>query len=170
MRMRPSRPARPRRRLPEQRTERERDGFELALGALAHKERTEAELDAWLLDRGISEEERRDVLVRLAAAGAVDDECFARMFAEDKRELRGWGPDRIEEALRSRGVERGLIAAALAAEDHDATRERAVALLADSGADVSNEAGRGRALSLLARRGFPLELSYDAIRDFERDG
>ena len=42
---------------------------------------------------------------RLLEAGALDDERFARRFAEDKRELRGWGPDRIAEALRARGVD-----------------------------------------------------------------
>lgn len=122
-----------------------------------------------LRERGVGEEEALEVLARLAEAGAVDDERFARMFAADKRELRGWGPDRIEEALRARGVERGSIDAALAEEGAEAARQRAVALLADSGADVSDDAGRGRALSLLARRGFPLELSYDAIRELERN-
>lgn len=124
----------------------------------------------WLRERGVGEEELLDVLARLAEAGALDDERFARMFAEDKRELRGWGPDRIAEALRARGVEQAPIDAALAAEGHDATCERALAALRDGGADVSDDAGRGRALSLLARRGFPLELSYDAIREFERNG
>ena len=118
----------------------------------------------------MGEEELLDVLARLAEAGALDDERFARLFAEDKRELQGWGPDRIAEALRARGVEQALVEAALAAESHEATRARAVGVLEASGADVSDEAGRGRALSLLARRGFPLEVSYDAIRDLERNG
>ncbi|MGZ5312071.1 MAG: regulatory protein RecX [Solirubrobacterales bacterium] len=155
---------------PERGSAGERDGFELALTALARKERTEAELAEWLRGRGVGEEELLDVLARLAEAGALDDERFARLFAEDKRELQGWGPDRIAEALRARGVEHGLVEAALAVESHEATRARAVGVLEASGADVSDEAGRGRALSLLARRGFPLELSYDAIRDFERNG
>lgn len=104
---------------------------------------------------------------RLDEAGAVDDERFALAFAEDKRELRGWGPDRIAEALRARGLDEGLIDAATAAEPHDVMLDRAVALLAASGASAGDEAGRGRALSLLARRGFPLETAYDAVRRFE---
>ena len=43
---------------------------------------------------------------RLTEAGGIDDARFARLFAEDKRALRGWGPERIEEALRARGVGR----------------------------------------------------------------
>lgn len=104
---------------------------------------------------------------RLDEAGAVDDERFALAFANDKRELRGWGPDRIAEALRARGLDEGLIGVATAAEPHDVMLDRAVALLAESGASAEDEAGRGRALSLLARRGFPLETAYDAVRRFE---
>jgi regulatory protein len=165
-----SRRARRRRRLPEQRTERERDGFELALAALSRKERTEAEMAEWLRKRGVGEDELADVLERLATAGALDDDRYARLFAEDKRELSGWGPDRIAEALRARGVGNGPIEAALAVESPQDARVRAVAVLRDGGADVGDDAGRGKALALLARRGFPLELSYDAIRDLERDG
>ena len=146
---------------------REQDGFELALRALGQKERTEAEIEGWLRERGVGEVELADVLARLAESGGIDDERFAVRFAEDKRELRGWGPDRIGEALRARGVGESLIDAALAREPTAEVLDRAVALLGDSGADVGDEAGRGRALSLLARRGFPLEIAYDAVRRFE---
>jgi regulatory protein len=123
-----------------------------------------------LRERGIEEAELLEVLARLAEAGALDDERFARRFAEDKRELRGWGPDRIAEALRARGVEEPLIAGALADENPDATVERAVEVLCESGREVGDEAGRHRALGLLARRGYPLEVAYDAVRAYERNG
>ena len=35
--------------------------------------------------------------------GALDDERFARRFAEDKRELRGWGPEQYRATLASAG-------------------------------------------------------------------
>ena len=74
--------------------------------ALGQKERTEAELAEWLRERGVEEGDAGPgPRVRLAEAGALDDERFARRFAEDKRELRSWGPERIAEALRARGVE-----------------------------------------------------------------
>jgi regulatory protein len=143
---------------------RRRDGFELALGALGQKERTSAEMEGWLRERDVPEDELVDVMERLAESGGIDDERFAARFAEDKRELRGWGPERIAEALRARGVGEGEIEGALAAEPHEQVMDRATELLADAGADLGDEAGRGRALSLLARRGFPLEVAYDAIR------
>ena len=66
---------------------------------------------------------------RLIEAGAIDDERFAVQFAADKRELRGWGPERIREALSGRGLDGALIEAALAGEGHSEQVERAIALL-----------------------------------------
>jgi regulatory protein len=147
---------------------READGYELALKALGRKERTGAEVEKHLRDRGVGEDELREVMERLFEADLIDDARFARLFAEDKRALRGWGPDRIEEALRARGVDGSTIADAVDSETPDELVDRAVALLAASGYGVEDEAARGRALSLLARRGFPLETAYDAIREAER--
>ena len=146
------------------------EAYELALKALGRKERTESELAHWLTERGVEEAERIEVLTRLVEDGSIDDERFARRYAEDKRELAGWGPERIREALSSRGISADLIEAALAAESEDEVVARASALLARSGTEVADERGRKRALAQLTRRGFPLEAAYDAVRALERNG
>jgi regulatory protein len=147
---------------------RDDDPYELALRALSYKERTESELRAWLAERDVVEVEIEEVIARLMEAGAIDDAGFARRYAEDKRELAGWGPDRITAALASRGVARGHIEAALAGEDAEAQVERAVALLENRGMACAEERERDRALGLLVRRGYPLELAYEAVRTVER--
>jgi regulatory protein len=144
------------------------DAYELALGALSHKERTEAELAEWLRGRGVEEAELAEALTRLVEDGAIDDERFARRYAEDKRELRGWGPDRIADALRARGLDEGLIEAATGTEDAGEIAGRALEVLEQNGASVEDDASRAKALSLLARRGYPLETAYDAVRALER--
>jgi regulatory protein len=118
----------------------------------------------------VEEAERIEVLTRLVEDGSIDDERFARRYAEDKRELAGWGPDRIREALAGRGIPEDLIEAALGAEDDEEVVARASAVLARSGTEVADERGRQRALAQLARRGFPLEAAYDAVRALERNG
>lgn len=138
--------------------------YELALGALSRRERTESELVGWLRARGVEETELAEVLARLAEAGALDDAEFARRFAADKRELRGWGPERIEAALRARGVGSAQVEAALAAEGVEEQTGRAAALLAEGGLRCESERERGRAFALLARRGYPAEVAYEAIR------
>jgi regulatory protein len=140
------------------------DAYELALRALNYKERTESELRSWLGEREVEAGEIDEVIALLVEAGAIDDASFARRYAEDKRELAGWGPDRITRALAGRGVSRELIEAALAGDDEDAQLMRAAGLLRDRGLSCETERERERALGLLVRRGFPLELAYDAVR------
>jgi regulatory protein len=146
------------------------DPYDLALKALGYKERTESELRAWLAERGVEEAEIEEVIVLLAEAGAVDDASFARRYAADKQLLAGWGPDRIAHALEGRGVAREHVEAALAGEDETAQVERATALLWDRGMACATERDRERALRLLVRRGYPLELAYEAVRAAERQG
>ncbi len=142
--------------------------FESALEALALRERTTAELAAWLLKRGFERADVEDVLDRLVGSGALDDQRFATEFAADKRDLRGWGPERIREALYERGLEPALIEAAVAGESYSQQLARAVELLGRRSEQVFDERSRARALAFLARRGYDSDLAYDAVRAVER--
>ncbi len=144
------------------------EAFERALEALSHKERTAAEVGAWLGERRFSLEAIEAVVERLTACGAIDDEAFARRYAADKRDLRGWGPERIRESLAGRGLDRDLIDAALAGDPHEDQLSRAIELLERRGERPVDEPSRARALGFLARRGYGSELAYDAVRAFER--
>jgi regulatory protein len=144
------------------------DAFERAVEALSHRERTVAELTEWLEARGFARAEIEAAIDRLIEDGAVDDERFAIRFAEDKRELRGWGPDRIREGLARRGLDRELIDAALEGDGHSTQLERAIELLERRGDPPVDERSRARALAFLARRGYEAELAYDAVRTTER--
>lgn len=141
-----------------------KEPLERALAALNHRERSVAELTRWLLERDYELEEVDAAISELIELGALDDERFARLFAEDKRELAGWGPERIEAALRERGLDSHLIAAVCAVDDHAAQVERAAGLLTARNAPLGGEAERGRALGFLARRGYDYEVAYEAIR------
>jgi regulatory protein len=143
--------------------------FELAVGAISRKERTVAELREWLAARDVATDEAEEALERLIEIGELDDQRFARRYAEDKRDLRGWGPDRIREALVERGIERALAGAAADGEGPAEQAERAAALLRGRGADLRDEAGRAKALAYLARRGYDYEVAYQAVRLVERD-
>ena len=146
------------------------DAYELALKALGYKERTESEMRGWLAERGVEEAEIEEVIALLGEAGAIDDASFARRYATDKRLLAGWGPDRIAKTLEGRGVAREHIEAALGVEDEADQLERATSLLLDRGLGGGSERERERALRVLVRRGYPLELAYEAVRAAERQG
>lgn len=140
------------------------DAFEAALAWLRHKERATAEVVAWLAGRGYASEEIEAQIARLTEIGELDDERFACRYAEDKRELRGWGPERIRESLASRGVASAHVETALEADSHDAQVQRASDLLARRGRPLDVDGDRGRALAYLTRRGYEYEVAYEAVR------
>lgn len=143
---------------------RRKDAFELAVGAISRRERTVSELREWLGEREVEPAEVQEALERLISIGELDDERFASRYAEDKRELRGWGPERIREALIERGIERRLAEAAVADERPEEQAERAARLLTERGDALDDDRGRARALGFLARRGYDYEVAYQAIR------
>jgi regulatory protein len=135
-----------------------------ALKAIGRKERTEAEIRGWLADRGYGQEDVDRAVVWLTENLALDDARFAAQFASDKRSLAGWGNERIEATLLGRGVAKDLVVDTLRAGDSESEVDRASRVLAEREFDLSDPAGRRRALGLLARRGFSAEDSYAAIR------
>ena len=110
-----------------------------------------------------------EALAELHEQGYLDDARFAQRFAEDRRTLDAWGADRIERKLRDAGVPPDAIAAAVATQSADDEREAAIAVLRRRlGGPPQDDRGRERALGLLVRRGYDLELAYEAVRAFER--
>jgi regulatory protein len=144
--------------------EAERDPFEVALAAMRRKERTTNELAEWLERRGYGFDAVEAAIARLIDAGELDDQRFARRYAEDKRELAGWGSERIREALMARGVENSTVEAVLAMESYADQLERARDLLARRGRSLGDNAERQRALEYLARRGYDYDVAYAAVR------
>jgi regulatory protein len=141
--------------------------FAVAWRALGRRERTEAELRRALAAKGVEPDDADAVLAELKAGGYVDDAAYARRFAEDRRHLDGWGSERIERRLRALGVDGEHVAGALAqctAEDELGT---AVALLERRfPAPPREPRERERALGMLLRRGYELELAHDAVRRY----
>ncbi len=140
------------------------EAFAKALGALRRRERSRAELNEWLARRGFEREDADAALDRLDLVGELDDERFARRYAEDKRELSGWGPERIRESLVARGVPLEQVESALDADSYDEQLDRASELLERKGGDLDSDVARGRALGFLTRRGYEYEVAYEAVR------
>jgi regulatory protein len=141
------------------------EAFETAWRFLAHRERTEAELQARLERNDVEPELIAEVLDELREGGYVDDAGFARRFAEDRRNLDGWGADRIEQRLRTLGIERHHIQAALAHDDgHDELAAATALLQRRYPTPPETPQQLERALGFLVRKGYELELAHDALR------
>src|SRR3954452_16119481 len=146
------------------------DALALAYRALGRRDRTVSEVRAYLLNHGCDEAAADAALAELREQGYLDDERYARRFAEDRRALDGWGAERIARRLDDAGVPVAVIDATLAERSGDDELDAAVGVLRGKlGTPPADDRSRERALGLLVRRGYELELAYDAVRAFERD-
>ena len=120
------------------------DAVELALRALRSRDRSAAELDARLSERGVGTDERNAALGTLARSGYVDDERLAHARAASLAD-RGSGDALIRADLEGRGIPRELVEQALGAIEPE--QERAERVVAERGAGQ-------KTLRYLAARGF----------------
>ena len=143
--------------------------LELGLRHLNRRDRTEAELRRHLAAKDVGEVETDAAIAEIARLGYLDDARYARTFTEDRRNLDGWGAERIERRLLELGVDPEHVAAAIGACDGERELEAALELLRRRFRDPpASERERERALGMLVRKGYELELAYDAVRAFER--
>ena len=147
---------------PEARLQHARD---LAWRALNRRERTVTEMARLLAGKRVEPAAIETVVGELHEQGYLDDASYAQRFAEDRRRLDAWGPDRIERKLLSLGIDRELIAAALGDRGPEDELGAARALLARRfPGPPQTPRERDRALGMLVRKGYDLELAYDALR------
>lgn len=148
--------------------------FQLSFAYLNRRERTVGELRLQLERKGVSDHITEEVVGQLLEDGYLDDSRFALMFVHDKRELEGWGSDRIRRELRARGLDRDLIEGALERHEHEFAADeteldRALALLRGRfPTPPRDRRERDRALGALIRKGFDSELAVDALAAYAR--
>ena len=147
-----------------------RRALERAHRYLAARDRTVAEMTRHL-QRAHDDPAVVDAcLDELTAVGLLDDARLATRFTADRRTLDGWGSERIRMRLLEMGVAADVCENAIGDRGHDDELDAAVAVLRRRlRVAPADEGERQRALGLLARRGYELELAYDAVRRFERE-
>jgi regulatory protein len=138
---------------------------EVAWTALNRRDHTVAEIARVLARKRVEPAVIDTVAGELCEQGYLDDARYAHRFAEDRRRLDGWGAERIEQRLRALGVDADDIAAAVSTQDHDEELEAALALLQRRFPEPpATPRDCERALGVLVRKGYELELAHDAIR------
>jgi regulatory protein len=145
--------------------------FDLAYRYLGQRDRTVAEMRRHLERKRVEPSTMDEVVAELSAQGYLDDARFAQRYAEDRRSLDAWGADRIQRKLKAAGVDAELVAAALDVHGHEQELEAALAVLRRRfRAAPADDRERERALGLLIRKGYELDLAYEAVRALEREG
>jgi regulatory protein len=139
--------------------------MDFAYRYLGRRDRTVAEVRRHLEAKRCEPAAIDAAIAALGEQGYLDDAGYAERFAEDRRALDGWGAERIARRLASVGVGDEHIAVACDARDHEAELEAAVELLRRRFREPpGNDRERERALGMLVRKGYDLELAYDAVR------
>ncbi len=96
---------------------------------LGRREHSVAELRTRLQRAGLGAELIDEALAIVIEQGYVNDERYARLLAEDRRNLDGWGAQRIRARLEDAGIAPELIEQTLAGSDHASELAAAAALL-----------------------------------------
>jgi regulatory protein len=136
-----------------------------ALGLLAVRWRSEAELRQRLGSAGFAPEDIDEVLAGLDRAGLVDDARFAREMVRDQSTRRRASNRAMEAALRQKGVPSATIEEAVAEAGSDSDRALA---FAESRANrlraLTPDAAHRRLYGLLVRRGYGSSVAREACR------
>jgi regulatory protein len=140
----------------------------LAYRLVGQRERCEADLRARLLKKECSADAIDAAVAELVRFGFLDDRRYARMYAEDKRRLQGWGDRRIRLQLGRAGVPRGVVDELFTGEealDAPSELEAALELLHRKQPDLADQKARTKAASMLARRGIASPVVWQALRE-----
>ena len=134
---------------------------------MGYRSRSEAEIRRYLIRRGYTPGAADSVTEKLRSLTYLNDETFARSWALARAQDHGHGPSRIEQELRSKGVDQTLIRIVLRETfDQVDEDERAKKLLAKyfKGGDLSDPQTMRRAAAFLHRRGYSSKVVFNLLR------
>jgi regulatory protein len=133
------------------------DALNRAIKFLGYRARSEAEVRTKLAQSGFSLKIIEPTLTKLRSLKLLDDEAFARTFAQGRIEDRGYGPLRLERELRRKGIANSFIRRIVDETfAENGGKERARALLGKRfhGKDLSDPKTLRRVVGFLQRRGY----------------
>ncbi len=143
--------------------------LDLAYRYLSRRDRTVLEVRRHLESKRVEPATIEAALGELSGQRYLDDVRYATVFAEDRRNLDGWGVGRIERKLVAAGVPGEVVLEVLGERTQEEELDAALQILRRKLREPpEDERGRERALALLVRRGYELDLAYSAVRAFER--
>lgn len=134
---------------------------------LSYRARSEAELRSRLLRLGFPEATADKTLVKLRSLNYIDDSAFARAWARDRAESRGFGPRRIERELKEKGISPSLIQEIVRENFRQGEEEERAKKLIEKrfrGKNLNDAKVLRRAIAFLQRRGYASGVILDLLR------
>lgn len=108
----------------ERKTKSAAEALQSLMRLCARGERSTGDAMRLMCTWGVPEGERQAVVDRLVAQRFIDNGRYAELYVREKSHLSGWGARKIAMQLRTKGVEKEVIAEALATIDRDEQGDR----------------------------------------------
>jgi regulatory protein len=126
----------------------------IAMRFLARRDRTVAQVDRFLLGKGASPFEVREIVTRLTRLGYLDDRAYAERWIAARLARRPMGRARLEAELLAHGVADPLVGQAVRESLHNLDEETLAHRALSLARRTSRRLTPGQALRLLRQRGF----------------
>lgn len=110
----------------ERKSKRAAEALQSLMRLCARGERSTGDAMRLMRTWGVPEGERQSVVDKLVAQRFIDNGRYAELYVREKSRLAGWGARKIAMQLRTKGVEKEVIAEALATIDRDEQGDRLV--------------------------------------------
>ena len=140
----------------------------LCLRQLDVRARTRVELARYLRRKGVPDAPADRVLDRFTEVGLIDDRALAESFVVSRHQVQGLARHALAVKLRQRGVDDGVVEAAVDLIDSDSEIAAAWALAQRrlrSVSELDASVQIRRLVSFLARKGYPPGLAYRVARE-----
>lgn len=134
---------------------------------LSYRARSEAEVLTHLSRKGYSTPASARALGKLRSLNYINDETFARSWALSRAKSRNYGPKRIEQELRAKGIGQPLIRDAIGATFARGEEEKNARNLLErnfAGVNLSDPKILRRASAFLERRGYSSQVIFNLMR------
>lgn len=143
------------------------DAFQRALRYLGYRPRSEAELRKHLRQHGYDAAAIDQSVARLRELNYLNDGNFARSWTAAKVTSRGYGPKRIENELRAKGIKPTVIREAVVEAFSEGEEKRnAKHLIARRYSDLDSKDPKQlqRAAAFLLRRGYSSKVIFEVLK------
>jgi len=146
------------------------EGKEYAFRLLGIRDYSRHEMRQKLTGRGLGEGDAEEILKKLEARGLVNDDRYARRLAVYYIRERLWGPQRVIQKLRQKGIAWELAQEVTGqAEENGSSRERLKKILnlklKGQGRGEMSPPEKRRLANYLRQRGFLWEDIMEALRE-----
>jgi regulatory protein len=134
---------------------------------LSYRPRSESEVRNYLRLRHYPPDAVENVLAKLLALKYLNDESFARDWALSRAQNQGYGPKRIEQELRAKGIDQTttheIVRETFQEEDEETCAKRLLTRRF-KGQNLKNAQVMRRAAAFLQRRGYGSKVIFDLLR------